>query len=641
MNHRIKLRTWCARKLTFKTMCGIAGYWGEGNEEVLHKMIDSISYRGPDDKGVFLKGGVGLAHRRLSIIDTSSAGHQPMSNEDGTVHIVFNGEIYNFKELRKELKGEHVFRSQTDTEVIIHLYEEIGEAVFSKLSGMFAIALFDSKRNKIILSRDRMGKKPLYWHKSEGIFIFGSELKALIAHPRFIREIDLRSLNKYFQYEYVPTPHSIFKNTYKLEPGSFLVFDGEKIVKNIFWEPTFLPKITSFEKAKEELNIELERSVKDRLVSDVPIGIFLSGGLDSSAMAYYATKVHKNKIKTFSIGFKEASFDESKFARKVSESLGTEHYEKILSMQDCIKIISKIGKNLDEPMADPSIVPTFLLSQFTREHVTVALGGDGGDELFSGYDTFLAHKFSFIYSRIPKVLRDYLVKPIVNSLPVSYMNMSLDFKLKKFIEGFDGKEIYRNERWLGAFDEKERKMLFSEKVEKGINSLNEFEDVDRYVSKSDSKNFSDLLALTMQRLYMMDEVLVKVDRSSMMNSLEVRAPFLDNKVVELANHMPEDYKLKGLTRKYILKKLLEGKLPTDIISRKKKGFGMPIGEWIRGDLKPAIEDFLSRESLEKMGLFNAEYVRNILHEHYEGKKDNRKKIWTLFVFSMWWRNIYV
>ncbi len=622
-------------------MCGIAGYWGKGDEQVLDSMIDAISYRGPDDKGLFVKGNMGLAQRRLSIIDLTSAGHQPMSNEDKTVQIIFNGEIYNYKELKTSLKQKHTFKSSTDTEVILRLYEEYGEEVFSKIQGMFAIALFDSKNNKLFLARDRMGKKPLYWYKNDKVFLFGSELKALMKHPSFEKEIDLVSLNKYLTYEYVPTPHSIFKNTYKLEPGTYLTWDGKETLKKVFWEPKFLPKSDSFEQSLESLDKALEQSVEDRLVSDVPIGVFLSGGIDSSTVAYYASRAQKNKpegkIKTFSIGFKETSFDESSYAKQVSKHLGTEHYEKILTSEDSLSLVPKIGEILDEPMADSSLIPTYLLSKFTKENVTVALGGDGGDELFLGYDTFLAHRLASLYEKVPRVIRTKIIQPLVKLLPTSFVNMSLDFKIKKFVEDFEGNKNYRNDRWLGAFSHIDRANLFKKEISEKLKSKNEFDDIDTYLSHLDSQDFFDQVTLLHQRMYMMDQVLVKVDRASMANSLEVRAPFLDTRVVDLANHMPIEFKLRGLERKYILKKLMGGKLPDNIVYRKKKGFGVPIAEWIRGGLKPVILDFLGRESVEKMGLFNYDYIEKILDEHFSGKKDNRKQIWTLFVFAIWHR----
>jgi len=620
-------------------MCGIAGYSGKGSEAVLEAMNTSLKHRGPDDEGlkVFQKKdtSVGIAQRRLSIVDLSPAGHQPMANEKKDVWVVFNGEIYNHHNLRNELQQKHTFKGKSDTEVIVHLYEEIGEAVFSKLEGMFAIALYDTKKDMLFLARDRMGKKPLYWSLQEGTLLFGSELKALMVHPNFAREIDLNSVNKYFQYEYIPTPHTIFKNTWKLEPGTVLVWNGKKIRKTTFWEPTFLPKNTSFEKAKEELDEALTNAVSSRLEADVPLGVFLSGGIDSSAVAYYATKTSKHKVKTFSIGFKEESFDESPYARLVAEHLGTEHHEEILSVQDCLKLIPEIGEYLDEPVADSSIIPTYLLSRFTREHVTVALGGDGGDELFCGYDTFLAHRLASWYEYVPPFVRKLIAKS-VRLLPTSHSNMSLDFKLKKSTKDFEGNPNYRNQRWLGAYGHDERHKLFSEEVWDAVGHKNVFEDIDRYLKNADSHDRYDELGLVYERMYMIDQVLVKVDRASMMHALEVRAPFLDTHVVDLANHMPSSFKLRGTVRKYILKKLMEGKLPKEIIYRKKKGFGIPIGAWMKDELRPLLEEHLGKTSLDKIGIFNTEYVEKLVQDHVEGKSDNRKQLWTLLVFVLWW-----
>lgn len=623
-------------------MCGIAGYSGKGNSAVLRAMNDSLAHRGPDDAGTRVfegiegKGSVGLAQRRLSIIDLSPAGHQPMADEHEHVWVVFNGEIYNFEKLRGALKEKHLFKGKSDTEVIVHLYQEVGEAVFKKLEGMFAIALYDTKKQKLFLARDRMGKKPLYWSVQNGTLFFGSELKALMAHPDFSREISVSSLNKYFQYEYVPTPHTILKDTWKLEPGTYLVWDGREAKKTQFWKPTFLPKHTSFKDSLEALDGAIAVAVSDRLVSDVPLGVFLSGGLDSSTVAYYAKKARKGEVKTYSIGFEESSFDESKYAREVAKFLGTEHHEELLSVTDGLDIIKEIGESLDEPMADASIVPTYLLSRFTREHVTVALGGDGGDELFCGYDTFLAHRLAGMYEHIPKAFRD-IVRKGAHLLPTSHSNMSADFKLKKFVDGFEGESKYRNQRWLGAFNEEERQTLLSGTAWKEVQKENVFEDIDRYLKEVDSREPYDELGYVYERMYMMDQVLVKVDRASMMHSLEVRAPFLDTRVVDIANHMPVSHKFKGLERKYALKKLMEGRLPKDIVYRKKKGFGMPVGQWMREGLRPLVEECLGREFLEEIGLFNTAYVEELVEEHMNGRRDNRKQLWTLLVFVLWYR----
>lgn len=617
-------------------MCGIAGYFGKGNREILQKMTRELIHRGPDDEGLFVDEKAGLGHRRLSIIDLSVAGHQPMSNEDGSVWLVFNGEIYNFKELKKELTGKHDFQSDTDTEVIIHLYEEMGAGVFNRLNGMFSIAIYDKKEGKVVLARDRMGKKPLYWGIFDETLIFGSELKSLIQHSSFVKELDLASLNKYFQYEYVPTPHSIFKNVFKLEPGHYIEYNGKDLVKNKYWDIKFNLENPSENDAIKNIDGIIEGAVKERMISDVPLGIFLSGGIDSSIIAYYAQKNSTSKIKTFSIGFKESSFDESFYARRVAKYLGTEHSEEILDSRDSLELIPQIAELLDEPMADSSIIPTYLLSKFTAKNVTVALGGDGGDELFCGYDTFVAHRIADFYEKVPSLIREKVFSKIVNSLPTSFNNISLDFKLKKFFSGFLEDKMYRNQVWLGSFDRNERAELFTNEKWEEIKNCNEFEDIDNYLNTFDGDDENNQLIYLYLRMYMMDQVLVKVDRASMYNSLEVRTPLLDYRLVDYVNSLPYHMKIRGLTTKYILKKTMEGKLPNEIIYRKKKGFGVPVAEWLLKELKPMVLELLCEEKIRKQGLFNYQYINKILQEHFSRKKDNRKRIWALIVFQFWY-----
>ncbi len=622
-------------------MCGIAGYYGAGDRKILERMSQSLRHRGPDDQGFFVKDNIGLAHRRLSIIDLSPAASQPMANEAGDVWLVFNGEIYNFKELRKDLIGRHNFKSESDTEVIIHLYEEIGLEVFSKIQGMFAVALYDLKSNKLILARDSMGKKPLYWSYAGETLFFASELKALLEHPKFKKELDLKSLNKYLFYEYVPTPNTIFKKTYKLEPGHYLVYNGINIIKNKYWDIAFNRPLSSpgsnllIEEAIGELDKRLNEAVRARLVSDVPLGVFLSGGIDSSAIAYYAQKNSLNKIKTFSIGFKDESFDESKSARQVASFLGAEHYEKLLTAKDSLDLIPRIADLLDEPMADASIIPTYLLSNFTRQKVTVALGGDGGDEIFCGYDTFVAERLAGIYETIPDFFRKNIIEKIVPLLPTSFNNLSFDFKAKKFISGFYENKKYRQQVWLGSFNRADREKLFAGDIWRSLSKENEFEEIDNYLNNLSGENHYNQLIYLYLRTYLMDDILVKVDRASMSNSLEVRSPLLDTKVVDFVNSLPLDWKLKGFTTKYIFKKLLAGKLPKNIVCRKKKGFGIPLADWLSKELKPLALDLLSEARIKQQGIFNYQYIEKILNEHFSCRKDNRKIIWSLMVFQLW------
>jgi len=628
-------------------MCGIAGYYGAGDRKILERMNQSLRHRGPDGEGFFVNNNIGLAHRRLSIIDLSPAASQPMTNEVGDVWLVFNGEIYNFKELRKDLIGRHNFKSESDTEVIIHLYEEIGLEVFSKIQGMFAVALYDLKNNKLILARDRMGKKPLYWSYADETLIFASELKAMLEHPNFKKELDLKSLNKYLFYEYVPTPNTIFKKTYKLEPGHYLVFDGINIIKNKYWDIAFNRPLSSpgskllIGEAISELDKRLNEAVKARLVSDVPLGVFLSGGIDSSSIAYYAQKNSLNKIKTFSIGFKDESFDESKYARQVASFLGTEHYEKLLTAKDSLDFIPKIADLLDEPMADASIIPTYLLSNFTRQNVTVALGGDGGDEIFCGYDTFVAERLAGVYETMPDFFKKNIIEKIVSFLPTSFNNISFDFKAKKFISGFHNKKKYRQQVWLGSFGRADREKLFTSDIWRSLTRENEFEEIDNYLDGLRGENYYNQLIYLYLRTYLTDDILVKVDRASMYNSLEVRAPLLDVNVVDFVNSLPLNWKLKGFTTKYIFKKLMTGKLPKNIVHRKKKGFGIPLANWLSKELKPLVFDLLSEARIKQQGLFDYQYINKLLDDHFSRRADNRKMIWALMVFQLWYKKWYL
>lgn len=624
-------------------MCGIVGFIGGGNEQDVSRMVGSLRHRGPDDKGIYCADGVGLGHARLSIIDLTPSGHQPMWNAAHTVGIVFNGEIYNFLQLKKTLAAEgHKFVGTSDTEVIIALYEKYGEHCFTHLEGMFAIALYDRAQKKLLLARDRMGKKPLYFGIWNGTFVFGSEPKALLAHPLVKKELNETALNAYFALDYVPTPLSIWKGMEKLEPGTFLTYKDVKIRTEHFWDPDFRGTPIREENALLQLDQHLRDAVSARLVSDVPLGIFLSGGLDSSTVAYYAAEAKREqgeKIHTFSIGFSEVSFDESRYAALVAKHLDTIHHHEMLSAEDSLAVIPKIFSSLDEPMADASIIPTYLLSRFTKEHVTVALGGDGGDELFAGYPTFQAERMMGVYRMIPQGFRQEVIAPAIAHLPSSLGNFSLEFKLKKFLEGAEeGNLVRRHMRWLGTFDEGERSQLFTPEVWRSFQSENVYAEAERAMAASNSEDEHNKLLFVYQRSYMMDEVLVKVDRASMLASLETRAPFLDRRLVEFANQLPYAYKLHGMTTKYLLKKVMEGKLPHDIIHRQKKGFGVPIGEWLCGPLRQWAEDLLLEDSLRNGGVFDPSYARTLLTEHLSGRANHRKKLWNILVFLEWQKN---
>jgi len=632
-------------------MCGIAGIVTNNNRaidtKVLTAMTDSLVHRGPDDRGVqCLKGPdssglhAGLGHRRLSIIDLSALGHQPMTNEDSTIWISFNGEIYNFKELKADLVNKgHRFTSETDTEVIIHGYETYGAEICSKIKGMFAFAIWDCKKGSLLLARDRFGKKPLYYSQTDNSLVFASELKALRHYPDISLSLDMRSLSLYLAYEYVPVPSSIYTNICKLPPGTYLTYDGRSLSIKPYWSISFKDqsqkKYSEKETCAQILDL-LGEAVKKRLMSDVALGAFLSGGIDSSAVvALMCDTIDSRQVKTFSIGFEDKTFDESSYARSVAKHFNTDHHEKIFTAQAMLDMLPKVWDFLDEPFADASVLPTYMLSAFTRETVTVALGGDGGDELFAGYDPFLAHKLARMYEKVPSLLTKKLFEPLIALLPVSTNNMSLDFKLKQFVKGVNYPLSIRNQAWLGAFPPEQQQKLFSDRVRDELRSYDVYSPINEARTTCEFRDWIDEITFMYEYFYMGEDILTKVDRASMAVSLEVRTPFLDTEFSEYVNSLPGSLKLHGLTRKYILKKALEQKLPKEIIYRKKKGFGIPLTKWLREDLRPVLEETFSEERIRQDGLFNYHFVQQLLQEHFNGHRDNRKQLWTLLMFSKW------
>ena len=630
-------------------MCGIAGYVGTGSREILQKMTESLRHRGPDDAGYYIDHQAGLGFRRLSIIDVQG-GHQPLFNEDKSVVVIFNGEIYNYSRLRDMLIQQgHVFLTQSDTEVIVHLYEEKGEKIFEYFNGMFALAIWDTKKKILLLGKDRMGKKPLYYGIFQNTIIFGSELKSLILHPLAKREINWDSFNKYLTYEYVPTPHTIFKNIFKLPPAHYLAYKDQAYTIKKYWEIDFKSKISAkgglasgrrnqksrIDEHIIELDGLLDDAVKIRLISDVPLGVFLSGGIDSSTVAYYAQRNTQKKIQTFSMAFEDKSFDESSHARNVADFLGTQHHEATVAPRDLLDTIPRLSSLIDEPYADSSIIPTYLLSQFTRKHVTVALGGDGGDELLLGYPTFQAEKIYQIIQKFPKFFQN-LLRSAARHLPTSFNNISFDFKVKKLVSGFSFSDELRHQIWLGSFYPNQRESLLSENVLSSIEQGLLFEDVYDVLRGRDELSRMEKINLLYLRQYLLDDILVKVDRASMYASLEVRAPFLDYRIVDFTLSLFEKEKLKGFRTKYILKKLMKGKLPDSIIRRSKKGFGVPIAKWFRSELKDYVIDMLSESTIKRQGIFQYPYIHSLLKDHFSGAQDNRKYLWVLLAWQMWY-----
>lgn len=598
--------------------------------------MDTIAPRGPDDQGTFIKDSAAMGHRRLSIIDLKT-GHQPMLNSDGSVAIVYNGEVYNFLEIKTALIGRgHKFTTNSDTEVVLRAYEEYGEDCVKHFNGMFAIAIWDSRSKSLFLARDRFGKKPLYYAVFDNQFIFGSELKAVLKHPSVRRQIDMNALSKYLAYEYVPSPYSIFKDICKLEAGSRLSLKNDEYKVDRYWDLKFnIRKDFDPKEASTHLVDLLRESVRRRLISDVPLGVFLSGGIDSSAVvAMMAELMEPKEIKTFSIGFKERSFDESDDARRVAEYFGTDHHEEILSPEVMLGVFPKVLDLLDEPFADSSIIPTYLVSKFTRQHVTVALGGDGGDELFLGYPSFLAHKMDSYCAFVPSMLKRLPLKLLLKCIPPSNDYMSTYFKVRRFVRGLDYPESVRHQVWIGSFTPRDQKVLFnpgslaaSSDVYSGTRQY--FENV---------KNLSplDRAIYVYIKTYMTDDILTKVDRASMANSLEVRAPFLDAEFSDFAMTIPAAFKLKNFTTKWILKEALKGKLPPRNLDKRKQGFAVPVAKWLKEDLRPLLTDAFSKSKIEREGIFNYSYIDELIKEFQNNKNDTRKEIWALFMFEMWY-----
>ncbi|MFA6321116.1 MAG: asparagine synthase (glutamine-hydrolyzing) [Candidatus Omnitrophota bacterium] len=626
-------------------MCGICGYTHfdksrHASEAILNSMMDAIVHRGPDDKGVYVKGSVALGHRRLSIIDLET-GHQPISNTDGSIVIVYNGEVYNFPELKEDLliKG-YQFKTHSDTEVVLHAYEEYGEECVNYFNGMFAFAIWDLKKDKLFLARDRFGKKPLYYAQFDNQFIFASELKALLKHPSARKEIDLGALSKYLAYEYVPSPYSIFKNIKKLEAGSKVVVAGGTVTAERYWDLKLGGAFDmSLKEAESYLLTLLRNSVKRRLVSDVPLGVFLSGGIDSSAVvAMMAEIMNPKDIKTFSIGFKEKSFDESHDARRVANYFGTDHHEEILNPDKMLDIFPDVLKTLDEPFADSSIIPTFLVSKFTRKHVKVALGGDGGDELFLGYPSFMAHKIDSFLNMIPAPIRKVPLGILRGVTARSSDYMSLDFKAKRFLRGLDFPEEVRHQVWTGAFTAKEQERLFLPGNDLKDSLLRTYEPTAKLFR---GVRELDPLVRAMYiyiKTYMTDDILTKVDRASMANSLEVRAPFLDTDLAEFVAAIPPALKLKNFNAKWILKDALKDKLPEETLNKKKRGFAVPVAKWLKEDLRPIFDHAFDKNKIEREGIFDYSYIKKITDEFADNKNDTRKEIWALFMFEMWYDN---
>lgn len=623
-------------------MCGIAGVFHVDGQpadpEIVEKMTRLIAHRGPDGQAEWVRGAVGLGHRRLSIVDLSERGKQPMSNEDGSVWITFNGEIYNHQGLRSDLltKG-HLFTSQTDTESIVHGYEEYGEGVIQYLNGMFAFAIWDGRKQELFLVRDRLGIKPLFYGLFGDTFLFGSEIKAILAHPACQRELDTTALDLYLSLNYTPAPMTMIRGIRQLEPGQWMRVKANSRELEIvtYWDVDYSQKTDlTFEEAVEQFDSLLHAAVERRLMSDVPLGAFLSGGLDSSAVVACMKNTATGAVKTFSMGFGEASYNEAPYAREVAAHLNTQHFERTVT-PDLAAILPKIVWHGEDPLADSSMIPVYYLSQMTREHVTVALAGDGADEILAGYPTYVATRWARLTEFIPRPVIETAVQPLIDLLPVSDAKVSRREKLQRFTNGIGYGWQDAHAVWRQIHSESQKRQILTNGILNGSTRL--FDTYRRYYERCQSEDMLDKLLYVDTRFYLPNDMLAKVDRMSMAHGLEARVPFLDYTLVEFAASLPADYKLRRGVGKYILRKSMEKRLPKNTLTRPKAGFNIPVAKWLREELRDLLIDTLSVKNLTEVDIWQPSNIQKMIQEHMQRKRDNGYQLWGLLTFMLWWK----
>lgn len=614
-------------------LCGIAGFT-HLNQRVdpsrIRRATESIIHRGPDQLGVYETESVSLGAVRLKIIDLEH-GQQPMHSDDGDVTIVFNGEVYNHAELRRELEQKgHRFDSHCDTEVVLRAFLEWDTASFARLRGMFAFAIWSVSERRLVLVRDRMGIKPLYIHRRGKDLYFGSELKTILEHAEVERRICRQALHHYLSMNYVPTPYTLVEGIEKLRPGHWMEWRSGAVRTEPYWTLAFRPDSRmTLQAATEELDGLMRASVKEHLVADVPLGVWASGGLDSSAILHYASECSPTPLKTFSVGFSGRCFDESRYFRQISKRYGTDHHELDMTPDESIPdAIEQMAYYSDEPSADAGAVPVWFLSEMSRRQVTVALSGEGADELFGGYLTYLADGYARMFRRVPRMARR-AAAAMASRLPVSDDKISFEYKLNRFLKGSLLGSTEAHVYWNGTFTEAEKYRMH---VSNGFEPTRKM--LDRMAGNGDAGELNRFLRLD-QQCYLPDDILYKTDRMSMAHSLEVRPPFLDHRIVEFAARMPEKLKVNGRTLKYVLRELMRDKLPADVLNRKKEGFDIPAHEWLRGLLRPLLNDTLNRETVEASGLFHWREIHALLSAHIERRANLGYHLWGLLVLFLW------
>ncbi len=623
-------------------MCGIVGFVNNSSSapdrSVLERMNSAISHRGPDDDGFFVDAKAALGMRRLSIIDVAG-GKQPMHNETQTKWIVFNGEIYNFQRIRKDLEERgHRFYTHSDTETVIHLYDEYGTDCVDHLRGMFAFAIWDAEEKVLFIARDRVGKKPLlYSHRPDGGLVFGSEFKALLEHPSVSREVDLDAIDSYLSYLCVPAPMTAFKGIRKLEPGHWLRWKAGSIETKRYWRPDFSKKLDISEsEAIEETTRLLGEATRMRLISEVPLGAFLSGGVDSSIVVALMAEASQQPVKTFSIGFEEQDYSELKYARRVAEHVGAEYNEFIVK-PNALEVLPLLVDHYGEPYADSSAIPTYYVAKETRRHVTVALNGDGGDESFAGYERYAAMKLAERYQRIPTLLRKPFIEKALGLLPSSELKRGRVRDAKRFIRAAELPVTDRYFRWVTAFDQAAKAGIYTDRFAREVADRRASRFLEPWFTAANGSGVLDAALLTDQMTYLPNDLLVKVDIATMANSLEARSPFLDHKVIEFAAALPASMKMRGFQTKSLLKKVAARLVPRDVVYRKKMGFGVPIGKWFRDEMKGFVREILLSERSLGRGIVRPEVLKLYVDEHTSAQRDHSFQLWAFLMLELWYQ----